>query len=227
MIYPDDFINKVIQGDCIEVMQHIPDKSIDLVLTDPPYGIGADKGVGGYGCSKTDNHYTDDWDNKTPSLDTFNEMLRISKNTIIFGGAFFTDKLPVNGHWIVWDKKGDIEFQNPFGDCELAWTNFDKKSVKKYTVIQQGFIAKDKARFHPTQKPVQLFCEILQDYSKEAALILDPFLGSGTTAVACKRLNRRFIGIEISEKYCQIARDRLANEPEPLFKDSEFTLKGG
>jgi site-specific DNA-methyltransferase (adenine-specific) len=125
----NQFLNKIICGDCLDEMKNIPDKSIDLVLTDPPYGIGADKGVGGFGSSSNKaKHYKDDWDKHTPSQDVFNDILRIGKNVIIFGGQFFTDKLPLNGHWIVWDKKGDIQFDNPFGDCELAWTNINKKS---------------------------------------------------------------------------------------------------
>ena len=212
MTYPDDFINQVIRGDCLEIMKLMPDKCVDLVLTDPPYGIGADKGVGGFGSSKTDNHYDDNWDDCTPPVEMFNEIIRISKNAVIFGGQFFTDKLPVNGHWIVWDKKGDIQFDNPFGDCELAWTDVTKKSVKKYVVIQQGFVSKERVRWHPTQKPVELFGQIIADYSEADSIILDPFLGSGTTAVAAKQLGRKFIGIELSEKYCEIARGRLSQE---------------
>lgn len=175
MKYPKDFINKIIQGDCLEVMKEMPDKSVGLVLTDPPYGIGADKGIGGYGSSKTDKHYEDDWDSKRPD------------KVIIFGGQFFTELLPANGHWIVWDKKGDIQFDNPFGDCELAWTNINKKSVKK-------------------------FGSIIENYVDDNTVILDPYLGSGTTAVAAKQLGRKYIGIEISPKYCKIAEDRLRQE---------------
>jgi DNA modification methylase len=193
-------------------MKQLPDKCVDLVLTDPPYGIGADKGVGGFGSSKTDNHYKDNWDNKTPDKEVFDEILRVGKSVIIFGGQFFADKLPTNGHWIVWDKKGNIVFENPFGDCELAWTNLDKKSVKKYVCIQQGFVSEERDRFHPTQKPVKLFGNIIKDYCPEGGVVLDCFMGSGTTALACKNLNRNFIGIEISEKYCEIAKQRLRQD---------------
>lgn len=172
-------LNKIYNIDCLDFMKTLPDKCIDLVLTDPPYGINADKGVGGFGSSKTDKHYEGDWDSKTPEQVYFDEILRVGKNVIIFGGNFFTDKLPVNGHWIVWDKKGDIDFDNPFGDCELAWTNINKKSVKKYKVIQQGFIAEEKDRFHATQKPVKLFANILKDYTEEGQTIFDPFIGGG------------------------------------------------
>ncbi len=209
-------LNKIYNEDCLETMKRMPDKSVDLVLTDPPYGIGADKGVGGFGSSKTDKHYKGDWDSKTPDKVYFDEMLRIGKKVIIFGGNFFTDKLPVNGHWIVWDKKGDIQFDNPFGDCELAYTNINKKSVKKYKVIQQGFISEEKIRFHPTQKPVHLLSKIIEDYSEDG-IIFDPFAGGGSTLVACRQLKRDFIGCEINKEYFDIAQYRIKNISNTLF----------
>jgi DNA modification methylase len=204
-------LNRIICGDCLEVMKLIPDKSIDLVLTDPPYGIGADKGVGGFGSSpKSAKKYVDNWDIR-PEGGVFRELLRVGKTVIIFGGNYFTDLLPVNGHWIVWDKVCRFNFQNPFSDCEMAWTNVSKKTVKKYVIIQQGFISEEKERFHPTQKPVKLFQMIIADYSNPADLILDPFAGSGTTCVAAKMLGRRYVGIEISPEYCEIAERRISN----------------
>lgn len=207
-------LNQIIHGDCLEVMKTFPDKSVDLVLTDPPYGIGADKGSAGrFGSSQhLVRKYEDNWDSMTPSKEYFDEILRIGKSVIIFGGQFFTDKLYTNGHWIVWDKKGDIDFDNPFGDCELAWTNSPRKSVKKYTHIQQGFISEDKIRFHPTQKPTNLFVNIINDYSDEGGVILDPFGGSCTTAVACKQLKRNYICIEKEAKYVAICHERLAQD---------------
>lgn len=206
---------EIICGDCLPIMRNYKDKQFDLVLCDPPYGIGADKGVGGFGSSKTDNHYKDEWDARTPPAEVFNEIMRVSKKAIIFGGQFFD--LPRNGHWIVWDKKGDIEFDNPFGDCELAWTNIDRKSVKKYTVIQQGFISEEKVRWHPTQKPVTLFEQIINDYCEPTDTILDPFLGSGTTLLAAQTLGRVATGIEISADYAKIAQQRLDAQPNSLF----------
>ena len=205
-------INQVWNADCLEALKFIPDKSIDLVVTDPPYGIGADKGTDGFGSSKNSvKKYQDGWDTQTPTKEVFDEILRIAKNVIIFGGNFFTDKLPASRGWQVWDKIGDIDFDNPYSEAELIYTSF-YKPTKKYKVIQQGFVAKEKTRWHPTQKPVELIGLLLQDFSKEPNIILDPFLGSGTTAVAAKQLGRRFIGIEISEKYCKIAEDRLRQE---------------
>ena len=207
--------NTIYNADCLEIMRYIKDKSIDLVLTDPPYGIGADKGVGGFGKSKTDKHYNDNWDIK-PKKEVFDEILRVGKNVIIFGGNYFTDLLPVNSHWICWDKTGGIKFENPFSDCELAWTNIDKKIVKKYIVIQQGFVAQEKERFHPTQKPVDLFGAIIKDYSNENDLIFDPFAGSGSTGIAAKKVGRDYILIEKEEDYCKIAEARIKAMPQPL-----------
>ena len=169
--------NTIILGDCLEVMKGMAENSVDLILTDPPYGIGFDKSPSnGFGTGGNVGKYEGEWDKFTPSKEYFDEMLRVGKKVIIFGGNFFTDKLPVNGHWLVWDKKGDIAFDNPFGDCELAYTNINKKSVKKYTAIQQGFISEEKTRFHPTQKPVHLLKKIIEDYS-ESGTIFDPFAG--------------------------------------------------
>ena len=147
---------------------------------------------------------------KSPK-EIFDEMFRISKNQIIFGGNYFTEFLPPSNCWIVWDKLSDLKLgkQIPFAHCELLWTSF-KITVRKYTLRQQGFINDSKdVREHPTQKPSELLKAILTDFSKKGELILDPFLGSGTTAVACKQLNRNFIGIEISPEYCKIAQDRI------------------
>ncbi|MBQ7292168.1 MAG: site-specific DNA-methyltransferase [Clostridia bacterium] len=176
----------------------------DLLLTDPPYGINADKGVSGFGNTKG-NKYDDDWDSFTPDKSFFDMILEMPKNAIIFGGNYFTDKLPLGKHWIVWDKVGEIDFQNPYSDCELAWSNISKESVKKYTVIQQGFVAEEKEkRVHPTQKSVKLFAQIIDDYTDKGNIILDTFCGSGTTFIASEQTDRVCYGIEISEKYCDV-----------------------
>jgi site-specific DNA-methyltransferase (adenine-specific) len=212
--YYEEELVTIYQDDCLGVLSSMESKSIDLILTDPPYGIGADKGVGGFGV-KPDKarSYSDKWDIR-PDKKVFDEMIRVSKQIIIFGGNFFTDYLPVSGHWIVWDKKGDIPFKNPYSDCELVWTSFDKVSNRKFTCIQQGFISEEKQRYHPTQKPVRLFTAILTTYlhKKIKPVVLDPFLGSGTTCIAAKQLCFRSIGIEISKHYCQIAINRLEKE---------------
>ncbi len=196
-------------GDCLPIMRSMQSDSIDCIVTDPPYGINADGGVGGFGASATDKHYQVGWDSQSPSQEYFTEMLRIAKKVFIFGGNFFTDKLPVGKHWIVWDKTGEIKFKNPFGDAELVWTSIDRNSIKKYVLIQQGFVSKERERFHPTQKPTQLLRSILTDYTTEGEVILDPFMGSGSTGVACVEVGREFIGIEREQNYFEIAQKRI------------------
>jgi DNA modification methylase len=199
---------KLYNDDCINVMRQFKDNSIDLVLTDPPYGIGRDKGSAGFGVS-AGRKYSGSWDKTTPSKEYFDEILRISKMAIIFGGNYFSDKLPPSKSWIVWDKKCDINFKNPFADCELIWTNCGKV-CKKYGFKQQGFItdSKDK-RCHATQKPTELIGKILNDYSESGITVLDPFMGSGSTGVACANTGRNFIGIELDKNYFDIARSRI------------------
>jgi len=201
-------VNKIYLGDCLETMKQIPDKSIDLVLTDPPYGIGEDKTKRpSRGKTPTKAHVSCDWDDKIPRRIYFDEMIRVSKNQIIFGGNYFIKYLLPNSGWIFWDKKT----KSNLSDGELAYTTF-KRGLKKYEFMWEGFWQenmknKDK-RVHPTQKPAELFRRILNDYSEEGQTILDPFAGSGTTAIACHDLKRNFICIEKEPEYHRIATDR-------------------
>ena len=145
---------KLILGDCLGEMKKIPDKSIDLVLTDPPYGKQWARGKNGIGELKDKNEKFESvsWDKNIPSKEVFSEIFRISKNQIIFGGNYFTDFLPPSNCWIVWDKLGDLKLgkQIPFAHCELAWTSLNK-TVKKYTLRSQGFI-KDTKDVRAAQK---------------------------------------------------------------------------
>lgn len=194
-------------------MKQLPDKCIDLVLIDPPYGINCDGGTYGLGV-KPKKMTKKSWDTGIPTEEYWNEIFRISKNQIIFGGNYFTQFLPPTKAWIVWDKIGDYKLENNFSQCELVWTSF-KSVTKKYTFVQQGFINDDKKenkfREHPTQKPLKLFEQILSDYSKEGELILDCFSGSGTTAIACHNLKRNFICIEKDYDYWKASVERLEN----------------
>jgi site-specific DNA-methyltransferase (adenine-specific) len=221
MKYPNDYINKVLQGDCLEIMKGIPDKSVDLVLTDPPYGIdvaGKDVfgGKGGFGGKEIHNtkHIISDWDKKIPPKEIFNEIFRVSKNQIIFGGNYFWSILPPPMSYLIWDKRCGF-LENNFADCEMIWSSFKQPArIIRYLwagLFQDNMKDKEK-RFHPTQKPLSVIKNIINKHTNETNLILDPFLGSGTTAVAAKQLKRNFIGIEISEKYCEIARGRLRQE---------------
>ena len=209
-------MSKIILGDCLEVMRGFKDNQFDWIITDPPYGKMWTRNNGktfGFGSSGelTEDDKTE-WDKFTPSQEYFDEMFRVSKNQIIFGGNYFTDKLPISNCWIVWDKVGNHKFNNPFADCELAWTS-SNKVVKKYVVVQQGFVkdTKDK-RVHPTQKPTELMKAVLADFVKGGETILDPFAGSGSTIKAAKDLGFEATGIEISPEYVKIAQDRLKQE---------------
>lgn len=196
------------QGDCLELLKKMPKNSVDLILTDPPYGKKADKGTNGFGTAKN-RRYAGGWDSQRPTKEVFDEMLRVGKNVIIFGGNYFCDLLPPSNHWIFWDKKGDIAFQNPFADGELIYTSF-KKPIKRIVFKQQGFItdSKDK-RYHPTQKPSELVTMLINEYSAEGDTILDCFMGSGTTGIACLNTGRNFIGIELDKAYFDIAEKRI------------------
>lgn len=204
-------INTIINDDCINILKKLPDKSIDLILTDPPYGIGESLGKNKLrgGLAKAKDYGNKDWDKEIPSKEIFTEMFRVSKNQIIFGGNYFVEYLKNSPCWIVWNKNNE---KTDFADCELAWTSF-KTAVKKYDwtwngMLQQNMKNKD-IRIHPTQKPRGLFEKIILNYSKENDLILDCFSGSGTTAVACYNTNRRFICIEKDKEYYKKSIERL------------------
>lgn len=222
MIDIKDIENKIINSDCMDILKQLPDKCIDLVLTDPPYGIGYDSVATKYsgtrqgnGLGIRGNYKKSNWDNATPSKEVFEEIIRISKNQIIFGGNYFANMLSNSKCWIVWDK----HINGDFADCELAWTSFDKP-VKKYDFLWNGMLQQNmknkEVRIHPTQKLADLFGMILRDYSKEGDLILDCFSGSGTTAIACHRLKRRFICIEKDPEYWKASCKRLEDEQRQL-----------
>lgn len=201
----------IAQGDCLELMRQLPDKSVDLIVTDPPYGKKADKGTNGFGSSKN-RRYRGGWDTKIPPKEVFDEMFRVAKNLVIFGGNYFCHQLPPSNCWIFWDKKGDIAFQNPSADGELIYTTF-KKPVKKVVFRQQGFITDSKdERYHPTQKPSELVQKLIEMFSEEGDTILDPFIGSGTTAISAIRSGRHFIGFELDPDFCQVAEKRIEHE---------------
>jgi len=212
-------VNQIICGDCLEVLKDWPDNCVDLVLTDPPYGIkearndNKSRGVGG-GLNNSALAYSKDypieaWDDNPPTKEAFDEICRVSKNQIIFGGNYFADKLPPSSCWLVWDKRNG---NNDFADCELCWTSF-KTAVRKFEWRWHGLLQEDmknkEFRYHRNQKPVGLIKRIIQRYCCEDDLVLDCYSGSGSICIAIKEMSCRYIGIDISEEYCQIARDRL------------------
>lgn len=198
-------------GDCLEVMPLVG--KVDAVVTDPPYGIGESSGKIASRQRKTSNSkaladqrdYGDfDWD-KSPASDAQIEMIKqVSKHQIIFGGNYFT--LGPTSCWLVWDKENG---ENDFADCELAWTNLPK-AVRRIYWRWNGMIRKgNDVREHPTQKPVGVMEWCINHLPETAKTILDPFMGSGTTGVACVKLGRKFIGIELNEQYFDIACERI------------------
>jgi len=214
MIWPNDFINKIICGDCLEIMKEMPDKSVNLVLTDPPYGIDiCNRKQINYGLVShlSRNPSGLKWDKRRLTKSQWKEIKRVSKNQIIFGANYFWDYFYPTNCYLIWDKRGELP-DVPFMDTELIWTSFVKRGSKKYIVRHHGFIKDDKEfkENHPTQKPLILIINMLLDFSQENDIILDPFLGSGTTTEACKLSHRKFIGIEINPEYCKIANKRLA-----------------
>jgi len=216
-------INKTYLGDCINYLKSLPDKSVDFVITDPPYGIGINKmnfvksgavKVGG----AYRNDYTDhptDWDENGLTDEYFREIQRVSKHQIIFGANHFASVLPDSRCWIVWDKRTQSKYNNDFADCELIWTSMDKPSrIIRFLwsgMLQQDMKNKEK-RYHPTQKPVKVMREIIEMFTEKGQTILDPFMGVGSTLIACKESGRNFIGIEKEEKYYKIANQRLSQE---------------
>lgn len=152
--------------DCMKAMLDMKDNQFDLTIVDPPYGIKRDKGGMGndrktsFGMSKRiapSRVYDSKWDSIRPPKSFFDELIRISKKILVFGGNYFADYLPPSTHWIVWDK---LQTMPSFSDCELIYTNIPRNSVKKYTLQWNGLLGKEKTRIHPTQKPIALYLNI-------------------------------------------------------------------
>lgn len=213
-------INKVYNMDCLELMREMVRGGVvaDWLIADPPYGIGIEKmSFTQSGAKKigkaTRGDYTSVgvWDSKRLTKEYFDLMFQCSKNQIIFGGNYYTDYLPPTKSWVVWDKICEEKYRNDFADCEMAWCSKGQARVFHYLYngMLQGDMKNKDERFHPTQKPTQLIIQLLNYYTKENDLILDPFMGSFTTAVACHKMQRRFIGAELDKEYFEKGYARL------------------
>jgi len=217
--WPDDYINKVICGDCLDIMQGIPDGAVDLVVTDPPYGMNiARKGT--LNVYSKAGYKASDWDKDIPTNQHFDQLIRVSRNQIIFGGNYFPYLWTVACRgFIYWNKCNHTDNR---ADGELAWTSFDMCSRHidyLWDGNRYGFprgtirgVGKPTIRSHPTQKPKEVMSFCITIDKSSPSIILDPFCGSGTTLVAAKQLGRKYIGIDISRAYCDIAEDRLRQE---------------
>lgn len=195
-------------GDCLEIMPTLG--KVDAVVTDPPYGIGRDGQRETFTVNpkhKRKYHRDGGWDETRPPKEAFDAILSKSGSVVIWGGNYFADMLPPRGGWLYWDKG-----QNglSMSDGELAWTN--RNGALRAKTINRGSIAID-GSVHPTQKPVCLILWVLSVAKLEPkSTVLDPYMGSGTTGVACMRTGLNFIGIEIDPDYYQIACDRIDRE---------------
>jgi DNA modification methylase len=199
------YLNKIIQGDCLEVMKGMPDKSVDLIIADPPYNLGID-----YGTTTDDNKKDyDKW-----FLNLVKECKRISNKILITPGIHNVGLAKVaKPDWVgCWWKPAAM------GHCFVGVCNWEPifiwgKPNKQINDVFRAPIIPDKmSEGHPCPKPIHLFRDFISKFTNEKDIVLDPFIGSGTTAVAAKYTNRNFIGIEISPEYCKIAKQRLAQE---------------
>ena len=203
-------------GDCMDILPTLG--KVDAVVTDPPYGIGETnkKNMSRVRLATPTDYGHYDWDNTPATQEQINSIISCSQHQIIFGGNYFD--LPPTSCWLVWDKQNGA---NDFADCELAWTNLNK-AVRRIYWRWNGMIRRgDDVREHPTQKPSGVMEWCIEHLPDNTQTILDPFMGSGTTGVACAKLGRKFIGIELEPKYFDIACKRI----EEAYKQPDFFIE--
>ena len=190
-------------GDCVEVLRTLP--RVDAVITDPPYGINVS--------TRVNYREKQAWDAERPDLTPW---LNVGRYHLFWGGQYFADKLPMSEGWLTWCKRPvDMDFSNDnrsYATTELAWRDWGK--AKFFAQVWDGGMragaAENRDFCHPSQKPVELMAWCLRQLPAEAKIILDPFMGSGTTGVACAQISRKFIGIEREPRYFDIACERIS-----------------
>ncbi len=202
-----------------DVMRLIGNDTVNLVLTDPPYGVrSVSRKTGQIGYKgKIYHECIGDWD-KFMFQDTWKNIRSVSNGFVIWGGQNFTDILPPTSGWLFWDKQKNTE-RLSFGDGELAWSNVSTR-IRKYNHKWNGFTRDGNKelneRVHPNQKPVELHMKILEDFSNPDDVILDCFGGSGTTLIACEMTGRKCLMMEISPEYCTIIKERYTKLTEGM-----------
>jgi len=202
-------------GDCLEAMKEMPDNTYDLAIVDPPYGLGIDgqkKSVSKNPKHNRKEHTHKGWDTSIPSKEYFDELMRVSKEQIIWGANYFVEHLNKGTKgWVVWDK---MQHGLTMSDCELAYSSFQKPTRVFYA--NRVILQQEGGTIHPTQKPVKLYEWLLDNYAKEGDKILDTHLGSGSIALACH--NRKFDldAWEIDEEYYNNAVERLDTHKSQL-----------
>lgn len=204
--------------DNMELMAEFDDNHFDLAIVDPPYGLDISKMNMGVGKSKKSSKIENrkwvpkEWDLNTPNKEYFDELFRVSKNQIIWGGNYFD--LPPSKGYVLWDK--EIPEGMSFADCEMAWWSFDKvPRMFRYSAYKDK-----KYKFHPTQKPKALYKWLLQNYAKPVDKILDTHLGSGSIAIACHEMGFDLTGCELDKDYFEAMLKRIETETaqQDLFK---------
>lgn len=201
--------------DCMEAMKEFPDNYFDLAVVDPPYG-GVTQGgymsnkMGGGVAKNPNNYHLSLWQCEAPSKEYFNELKRVSKNQIVWGGNYYASKLDNSQCWLVWDKEKPEGVS--FADVELAWTSFNLAArIFKYAWngMIQGNMKEKEHKIHPTQKPVALYAWIFKNYAKQGYKILDTHLGSGSSRIAAYDAGLDFWGYEIDETYFKLQEARF------------------
>jgi site-specific DNA-methyltransferase (adenine-specific) len=211
-------LNQLYNMDCMIGMKQFPDKYFELAIVDPPYGIKISKmnfvtsGAKLIGKAKRNDYRGQGlWDDSPPPKEYFDELFRVSKNQIIWGGNYFTNNLNPTKSWIIWDKRVQEKYSNDFADCELAWCSSGVARVFRY--LYNGMLQKDmknkEKRTHPTQKPVALYKWLLTNYAHKGDKILDTHMGSGSEEIACYDMGFEYIGFEIDKDYFEKAQERI------------------
>jgi site-specific DNA-methyltransferase (adenine-specific) len=183
----------------MELMKQYPDKHFDLAIVDPPYGIGISNNP------VRQQHEKKQWDNSIPTQDYFNELMRVTKNQIIWGGNYFFDYLGNTQGFLIWDKIQPHDFS--LAMCEFAWS-----SIQSPAKMFRQSVLLEKNKIHPTQKPVKLYEWLLTNYTKHGDKILDTHLGSGSHAIACNNLGFELIACELDTDYFDAACKRIKQE---------------
>lgn len=193
---------EITNEDNMLLMARYPDNYFDLAIVDPPYGINAGKMTMGSGKHKFTKGK--DWDSEIPKDEYFQELFRVSKNQIIWGGNYFP--LPLNNNWVIWDK---LNPNLSFSEAELAWCSINKnvRIFKRYSAMEDD----DGKKQHPTQKPILLYKYCLDKYAKQGDKILDTHLGSGSIAIACHDYGFELTACELDSEYYEKSIQRIKN----------------
>lgn len=214
----NNFKSCFINCDCMEALRKMPDKCVDLSICDPPYG-GVTQGgymtnqMGGGVARNPNDYHLSLWQCEKPTKEYFDELRRVSKNQIIWGGNYYASMLEDSQCWIVWDKEKPEGIS--FADCELAYTSFNLASRIfhfAWNGMIQGNMKSKEKKIHPTQKPVALYEWLISKFAEEGDTILDTHVGSASSLIACRNTNHKYVGFEIDETYYTLAKDRLDRE---------------